>query len=232
MNRSPRWLVSLVTFGSLVACGTTTQPDGGSSQDATVEGASAALRYYSDPCGSGDPVGCVFTNPVEIPDPKVKKCADLGVSENDVCTESGARCVLAPARQEGLDGGSGCRQSASYLTCLAGKRDSGPGGCPVSSRKKKKNVRYLEGDEKERLSREVLGLKVASYEYIDPADGPSPTVGFIVEDTKDAAFVMNEHSRINMMSYTTSLVVTVQQQQSRLDKLERELSELRKGKCK
>ncbi len=206
-------------------------PDSGPSPDSGAETGPGALHYFSDPCGSGDPVGCVFTNPVEIPDPTTKKCSELGIVENDACTRSGDRCVLVPARQE-ADGGSGCRQSASYLTCLAERRDAGPGGCPVSSRAKKTNVHYLDDAERARVSREILELRVASYDYTDPADGPSPTVGFILEDAKDATFVIKDRSRVNMYSYTTSLVVTVQRQQAEIDRLSREIAELKKARCR
>lgn len=234
--------VAVVGVGALGAC-TTAVSGGDGGADAGVDAPAAdapavdapatdgarAPRYYSDPCGSGDPVGCSFTDPVELPDPTYKKCSELGIKEEDPCATLGDKCVLVPARQEG-EAGVGCRQRASYLTCLTERRDAGPGGCPVSTRAKKQNIRYLSEADRERVSRDVLSLKIASYDYREPSDGPSPSLGFIIEDSPDAPFVMREHSRVDLYAYTSSLVVTVQRQQAEIERLKRDVAALSEKK--
>src|SRR4051812_37106776 len=55
--------------------------DASGTKDGAAEGGSGALTYYEHPCGSGDPIGCVFTSPVEVPDSTYKKCSELGVKK-------------------------------------------------------------------------------------------------------------------------------------------------------
>lgn len=232
--------IAVVTFGALAACTTALSggdagtdagpmPSDAIATDAVTPDGARATRYYSDPCGSGDPVGCVFKDPVELPDPTYKKCSELGIQEDDACATVGAKCVLVPARQEG-EAGVGCSQRASYLTCLTEKRDAGVGGCPVSTREKKKNIQYLSEADRERVSRDVLSLKIASYDYRDPSDGPSPSLGFILEDSPEAPFVLRDHSRVDLYAYTSSLVVTVQRQQAELERLKRDVAALSEKK--
>ena len=226
----PRILLSissLAAFLSLaIACssGTVTTPTGDGGTDGGTDG---TLTYRSDPCGSGDPVGCSFANAVEVPDAKYQKCSALGIVEGAACTGASEPCVLTPARKEGGDAGPGCTQSASYLTCRAEARDPGPAGCPKSTRSAKKNIRYLGAPERAKLTREVLDLAIATYDYKDESDGPSPSTGFILEDAPHASFVLRDHSRVNMYSYVSSLVVTVQEQQSQIDELRSELAKIR-----
>lgn len=202
-----------------LACGGTSTPGPTVVADAATNDGPSARQYYANPCGSGDPVDCQFTNPVEVPDPSTKKCSELGIVEGQACTTENTRCVLVPARRE-ADGGPGCRQSASYLTCLADK-PTNVGGCPQSTAKVKKNIRYLGDAERAAVSRDILDLRIASYDYLRETDGPSPSIGFILEDAPAAPFVMAARSRVDMYSYVSSLVVTVQEQQKQIDELRR-----------
>jgi len=120
----PRVLLCVLVATSCV--GRATSPD-----TSVGDAAPGTLRYFSDPCGSGDPVGCAFTDPVDVPDSAHPTCVSASIVENDPCTQANAKCVLVPARMERDAGASGCRQSASFLTCLATRRDTGAGGCPI-----------------------------------------------------------------------------------------------------
>jgi hypothetical protein len=226
MKLATRSLFWTIALGGGLACSSTNTTDGTTGDGGPSQG---SLAYYSDPCGSGDPVGCGFKDPVEVPDAKYKKCSDLGIKEGDACTKTSEPCVLTPARKEGDAGAGGCTQSASYLTCLAEKRDAGFGGCPVSTRRAKNNVHYLDSAEKANLATEILELRIASYDYKRPTDGPSPSVGFILEDAPGAPFVIADRSRVDMYSYVSSLVVTVQQQQKQIDELRGEIAKLQAG---
>lgn len=215
----------------LLACGTGTTPSstvdsGPGASSTSSSGAGDGLHFYADPCGTGDPVGCVFQHPVEIPDSTIKKCSELGRKSGDACTTENERCVLTAAMQEG-DAGGFCRQSASFLTCLPHPRQLDVGGCPVSTRRAKTNIHYLDDQERTKLARDVLQLAIASYDYKSDADGPSPSLGFMLEDAPDARFVMREHSRVNLYSYVSSLVVTAQEQQKQIEMLRREVDALR-----
>ena len=218
-------MVVSASLALALACSSGTVTPGGGDGGPPPEG---ALAYYSDPCGTGDPVGCSFKNPVEVPDAKYKKCSDLGIREGDPCKKGSEPCVLSAARKEG-DAGAGCTQSASYLTCLAEPRDAGLAGCPRSTVRAKKNVRYLSRVEKSKLSHEILDLQIASYDYKSANDGPSPSIGFILEDAPTAPFVIRDHARVDMYSYVSSLVVTVQEQQRQIDELRGELGKLHAG---
>ena len=57
-------------------------------------------------------------------------------------------------------------------------------------------------------------------------DSASPTVGFIIEDTKDAPFV--ETSRVNLYSYVSAAVLTIQEQDREIRELRARLDRLEK----
>jgi hypothetical protein len=143
-----------------------------------------------------------------------------------------------PAAQPLL--GSPCAmedQTCDY-GCEAGRRRlcadgvwtsaSAPGGCPVSSRRFKRDVHYLDADEVEALGSEVLQTRLATYRYSDPALAGGTHLGFIIEDQPYSYAVDPERSQVDLYGYTSMLVAAMQAQQRRIDELEREVRDLRR----
>jgi hypothetical protein len=223
-------LASVAACGSTAAIvdgadGATDAATGDGGRDGAADGGgdapSGTRTWMKHPCGNGDPVGCVFTNPVDIPDPTFALCRASGATEGKACTGADDRCVLVPAQRE-ADGG-GCTASANYLHCRS--EPFAVGGCPVSSRTKKTDVHYLDEAERDALVREITSLRLASYRYTDDPE-MGVTTGFILEDSPDASFVMKQRGRVNEHGYVGALVATIQAQQASIRRLEARVEEL------
>lgn len=126
----------------------------------------------------------------------------------------------------------GCEQE-NNLVCSSGAWQRDPNnqfGCPASTRRVKKDIRYVTTSEAAALAREVDRIKLATYEYTDPALAGPRRLGFIIEDGATTYAVDAEKSQIDLYAYTSTLVAALQAQTKRIEALEREVSTLRGGK--
>ena len=57
---------------------------------------------------------------------------------------------------------------------------------------------------------------------------PGQALGFIIEDTKDAPFVMQDVKRVNLYAYMSAAVALLQKQQEEIASLQKEVEALRK----
>jgi hypothetical protein len=97
-----------------------------------------------------------------------------------------------------------------------------------SSRDFKENVHYLTPEEKSTLAAEVLGLKLATYDYKDGLDqAPGRHLGFIIEDAPTAKFVRASEKVVDVYGFASALAAVVQNQQTTIARLEAELGELK-----
>lgn len=145
------------------------------------------------------------------------QCPPGSPNVGGACTIEGHQCTY------------GCEHDASR-TCQGGVwvASSSPGGCPVSTRRAKRNIEYLSDSEVERLAGDVIDTRLATYEYTDPALAGRRRLGFILEDRPAASFAADpEHSQVDLYGYTSLLVAAVQSQQRRIDRLEAEVAALR-----
>jgi hypothetical protein len=113
-------------------------------------------------------------------------------------------------------GGSG------KVVCTSGVwevQDGGP--CPVSTRTAKKNIHYLTDTEVRSVALQTQGLRLASYEYRDPALGRGPKLGIIIEDAPAAPAVDGERRMVDVYGFASMLLATVQEQERRIAELER-----------
>lgn len=104
---------------------------------------------------------------------------------------------------------------------------SQPGGCPMSTRRAKREIEYLDGPDVDALAAQVQHTRLATYEYIDPALSGRRHLGFIIEDQPASYSVDPERSQVDLYGYTSMLVAAIQTQERRIQALERELSRLR-----
>lgn len=105
---------------------------------------------------------------------------------------------------------------------------SSPGGCPISTRRAKRDIEYLSPAELERLAQDVEHLPLATFEYVDPALAGRRHLGFIIEDAPQSFAVDPERSQVDLYGYTSLVLATVQAQARRIDTLEREVRSLRR----
>lgn len=122
----------------------------------------------------------------------------------------------------------GCEEGMRRV-CTGGgwTRASSPGGCPISTRRAKRDVEYLEPAQVDAVAADVLATRLATYEYTDPALSGRRHLGFILEDEPGAYSVDPERSQVDLYGYTSMLLAALQAQQRRIEALEREVGELR-----
>jgi hypothetical protein len=104
--------------------------------------------------------------------------------------------------------------------------DGGP--CAISTRHAKRDVHYVAPDELDKLAQQALGLKLATYEYVDPALGQGRRLGFMIEDAPEVPAVDRERRMVDVYGYASMLLAGMQSQQRRIAALERELATLKR----
>jgi hypothetical protein len=155
-----------------------------------------------------------FTWRCDTPNPD-DQCPPGKPNLGTACSVEGKHCVYGC----GTDGGR---------KCSAGSWKSADGSpCPVSTRRVKRGIRYLAPRERERIAARLLGIKLATYRYTDPALGEGRQLGFILEDVGPSPAGDPSAGRVNLYGYASMLLATVQTQQRAIGKLEREVRALR-----
>ncbi len=101
---------------------------------------------------------------------------------------------------------------------------SQPGGCPMSTRRVKRDIDYLNADEVDAIAQGVLETRLATYEYSDPALAGGRRLGFIIEDQPQAYSVDPERSQVDLYGYTSMLLAAIQAQERRIEALEARLA--------
>ncbi len=136
----------------------------------------------------------------------------------------GTTCAM-----EGQTCDYGC-EAGQQRVCMGGiwTAASSPGGCPISTRRVKRDIDYLEATEVDAIAREVLGTRLATYEYKDPALAPGRHLGFIIEDQPHSYSVDPERSQVDLYGYTSMLVAATQAQNRRIEELERTVTALQR----
>jgi hypothetical protein len=116
--------------------------------------------------------------------------------------------------------------------CVSGKWSSNLSEghiCPVSRRAAKTRIAYVGSRAKERLARELLGLRLARYEYRDPRNGRGRKLGFLIDDAPSIPAVDASGERIDLYAYASMAVAALQSQAKQIDALRREITSLREG---
>ncbi len=190
-------------------------------------------HYYPDACPSrlyphGTDCSQPVNNLMEVPDPNYKTCEALGIRVGDPCRDGVDRCVsiLPCARKENPNQ---IVLEANYMFCRFTIPDPHASFfCPESTASAKQNIHYLTHSDKNKVAREILDLKLANYEYRPGyPDSGEPFLGFIIEDTPNASFVLKKQRRVNLYSYISALVAAIQLQQDRIEMLESAHSSVR-----
>lgn len=119
------------------------------------------------------------------------------------------------------DPGLGCGVN---LVCSDEDPTMGPGGCPISRARYKRDVEYLDPAERQALADALLATPLARYRLRSESGG-ARQLGFLIEDVGAQPSVEGDH--VNLYGYTSMAVAAVQLHDERLHGLERELAMLR-----
>ena len=181
--------------------------------------------WMAHPCGNGDPVSfeCDDAEDEVLAEPSEPLCDELGVADGDACEDPDARCVI----EQGFTCASKPDQPASseaYLHCRRKEWTEEDALCPQSSRAVKRDIRYVQGDERRQLADEILAVKLARYEYRNPAKS-GQKLGYILEDSPQATF--SGDGRVDLYAYLSALVATTQEQQAQIEQLRAEIRALK-----
>jgi hypothetical protein len=177
-------------------------------------GATPALRLFTT---CGDPVCGIRPHG----NPSIPACGK-GQVAGAACDAAGSKCDPCP----GCDAAQGCNQ---FLVCASEDPQMAPGGCPISRRSYKQDIRYLADGELARYEAALLHMKLATWRYKhDPARA---RLGFIIDDVEGAegaVAVEGSGERVDLYGYTSLAVATLQRQAKQIASLQRELATLRR----
>ena len=134
-------------------------------------------------------------------------CAPVGSS----CTDQGQTC--------GTPSDANC---GSTLIC--DDHDPKAMGCPISTKKYKTGINYVDEAQLAQLHDETLNIKLATYNYKSAVADPDPKhLGFIIEDNPSSLAVDKMHNRVDMYGYFSMIVASMQVQEKEIAELRSEL---------
>lgn len=166
----------------------------------------AATKWYTT-CGA--PV-CSGVKP----DPNVPKCTTQ--KDGDACPAGAAECDLQ----------NDCQQ---HLKCTDKDPKQNPGGCPISKRAYKTDIRYLDQTDVVKLQQELLATKLATYKYRDAGPQAPQQLGFIIDDRPDSPAVDARRDMVDLYGYLSMSVAALQVQQKQLAEQAKRIEQLEKA---
>lgn len=96
--------------------------------------------------------------------------------------------------------------------------------CPISRRRFKRDIHYLDGPERERLLGALRKLRLARYRLKQsPASGER--LGFIIDDGAPAVVLRGEDG-VDLYGYASLVAAAVQQQAEQIERLQQRLRKL------
>jgi hypothetical protein len=170
-------------------------------------------------CGGGTPPP-QLTFYTTCGDPVCAGHRDTGVApcttekEGASCTTEGQRC----------DPVNSCN---SLLLCAASDPKKGPGGCPISRRKDKAEIRYVDPAEGQRLYEELRAIRLATYRYAHSGPAGRRHLGFLIDDQPGGLSVDPERDMVDLYGYASLAVAALQVQAKQIEALQGEVARLR-----
>ncbi len=194
---------SRLTIAALVAAlaGLSMAADCG--DDPPPPDASPPLQWYRT---CGDVVCSSY-----MPTPGATVCSTQ--SEGGTCTQDGDSCEIPD---------DGCNAD---LLCTTGDPAT---NCPISQARFKRDIRYLQPDERERILEHLLGTRLATYRYRRESDAAPRRLGFIIDDQPDSPAVLPSGERVDLYGYTSMAVAAIQAQAVQIEELRAEIAQLRR----
>jgi hypothetical protein len=194
--------LAVAVIGFVTACGDAEDDDSSSGDDTST---SATTAWYM---GCGDPVCGGYTGPFT----GVNLCTSETLG--DACAPEGEQC----------DPEDGCN---ALMVCATEDPTQQDGGCPISLRSAKRDVRYLGPTEVGSVRDTLMGVRLATWNYNwDPAES-RPRLGFIIDDQPGSVAIQPDGRHVDLYGYTSLAVAAAQAQQSELELLREEVAALR-----
>jgi len=200
----PRLLAAALLLPAL-ACFDRDDADDTESSDGADGGTADALQWYRT---CGDPVCNRYTGPFEGVDACESEVAGAA------CADGGARC----------DPVDDCN---ALLLCTDSDPTQQVGGCPISRRRHKQQVAYLDPDDVRDLGAAALDLRLARWRYTWEDRSTKEHVGFLIDDAPTSPAVMADGEHVDLYGYATMALAASQRQQAEIDALRAELAALR-----
>ena len=143
-------------------------------------------------------------------------CPATPANAGTACPTSGATCTYQC-------GDGGARQCKDGLWITA---NGGPG--PVSTRKVKDGIAYLDAAETDRIAREVQSMKLASWVYKGALADGRTHMGIVLEDQAPGSYAVDPRSNmVDLYGYSSMLLATAQSQQRQIEQQKKEIDALR-----
>jgi hypothetical protein len=163
----------------------------------------------------GDPVCQVPDSDAGLVDDAGAPCPTVGSS----CTSKGETC--------------GTRTASAHCGAIEQCDDTSPAvTCPVSSRRFKDDIKYVDDIHLQQLHDEAVRIRLATYNYRpEVADPKTKHLGFIIEDDPQSPAVEAGQRRVDMYGYVSMVVAAMQVQEKEIAELRRELDLARAGVC-
>jgi hypothetical protein len=165
----------------------------------------AELRWYST-CGS--PACGGYQGPFD----GVPECTDE--VEGEACASADARCDLV-------------NDCDVLLACVTEDPTQQPGGCPISRRKFKRDIHYLDPAEREAAATQALSMGLSTWSYTWDPPGARARLGFIIDDHEGSQAVTADGDHVDLYGYTSLTLAAVQAEHARLDAQQAEIDALR-----
>ncbi len=169
-------------------------------------------------------------------DPVCHVSPDGGSPDAGLTDDAGAPCP--PVGSLCASRGQTCGTRDPNVNCGATEVCSdhdpklGFGGCPISTRRLKNGIEYIDGAELEQLHDEALRIRLATYSYKPEVGDENPKhLGFVIEDDPQSPAVDRVRSRVDMYGYVSMVVAAMQVQEKEIAELRGELAAARRGVC-
>ncbi len=135
--------------------------------------------------------------------------------------ESEAEGEICPAEGTGCDLQVDCN---TELVCATEDPKAGEGGCPISLRAAKADIRYVDADARAALHDALVRVRLAEYRYAADADGKRH-LGFLIDDQPAGSpAVLPSGERVDLYGYTSMAVAALQEQEARLAAQDRRIA--------
>lgn len=164
---------------------------------------STQLTWYST-CGAP-----VCGNPNQPTQPNT--CG--GKQEGQACSVEGETCDL----------GNDCQQK---LVCAKSDPKQQPGGCPISKPIYKQNIEFLGPLDRQQLAQQIQDMPLASWQYKFESTGHK-RLGFLIDENTPPELVKPDGNSVDLYGYMTMAVAAIQEQNTRVEALEKELQSLK-----
>jgi hypothetical protein len=137
-----------------------------------------------------------------------------------VCTTQvdGERCAVE---------GDYCRPAVYDCGKLIKCQTERPLICPRSQRDKKRDIQYLDDAGLQKQAKDLLAVKLASYQYKDAPVTSQRRLGFIIEDGAPSFTVDDKREKVDLYGYASMAVATLKVQQKQIDALKAEVEALK-----